>query len=337
MMPEIRNPFFIVAPAYRRGSAGVTVLYLLCHYLNRAGESAYIVRYLPEPVPDDRLPDGVFLQVQNEFPAGMLAPPITQEVLTFYDQRRLTPIVIYPEIFDNPLNAGFFGRYILNYPGKLAQSYVEDSHFDIAYSRVLADHCATATRVPDVLFMPTCDLEFWSGNPEAERGGACHYAARLRAAGALDPATLPAGSIEILPSDQMTRLEIREIFRRSEAFYCFEDTALAIEAQLCGCPTVFVQNEIFSATIMTVAELGTDGYCFAGDAAGFARAKATVGSLRPILEGHIAGAPGRIAGLAAKWRALALQQEYRGTITYPFEPRLVLFGKLEPPADPGAR
>jgi hypothetical protein len=329
MIPQVKNPFYIVAPPYRRGSAGVTVLYLLCHYLNRAGESAYIVRYLPEPVPDGRLPDGVFLQVQTEFPGGMLAPPITQEVLTFYDQLRLTPIVIYPEIFDNPVKARFFGRYILNYPGKLADTYVEDSNFDIAYSQILADHCATETRVPDVLFMPTCDLAFWTGDPDAARGGACHYAARLRAAGGLNVATLPANSTEILPSDQMTRLEIREIFRRSEAFYCFEDTALAIEAQLCGCPTVFVRNEIFAAEIMTVAELGTDGYCFAGDEAGFARAKATVGSLRRALESHIAAVPGRIAELAAKWRALAAEQDYRGTITYPYEPRLVLFGKPE--------
>jgi len=305
------------------------VLYLLCHYLNRVGESAYIVRYLPDPVPDDRLPDGVFLQKQTEFPGGMLAPPITQEVLAFYDQQRLTPIVIYPEIFDNPLNAGFFGRYILNYPGKLTESYVQESNFDIAYSQVLADHCATDARAPDVLFMPTCDLEFWTGDPDAERSGACHYAARLRAAGGLDLAMLPARSTEILPSEQMSRREIREIFRRSEAFFCFEDTALAIEAQLCGCPTVFVRNEVFSATIMTVAELGTDGYCFAGDAAGFARAQATVGSLRRTLADHIANAPRRIADLATKWRALAAEQDYRGTITYPFEPRLVLFGKPE--------
>jgi hypothetical protein len=325
MMPPIKNPFYITAPPFRQSSAGVTVLYLLCHFLNLAGEAAYILHYLTEAAPDERLPDGISLQLQKEFPAGLLAPLVTQDVLDFYDQRRLTPVVIYPEIFDNPLNAAFFGRYLLNYPGKLAKLYEQPADFEIGYSKTLTGHCTAATT--DTLFIPTCDLTFWTSTA-AERRGACHYAARLQAAG-LAPAMLPAGSTEILPSPQMSRPEIREIFRHSEAFYCYEDTALAIEAQLCGCATVFVPNPLFACEILTAAELGPDGYCMAGDPAALRRAQATAGNLRATLAARIAAVPGQIAALGAKWRALATQRDYTGPLNYPFEPRLVLFN---PPA-----
>jgi hypothetical protein len=326
MIPPIKNPFFIAAPTFRQSSAGVTVLYLLCHYLNLAGEAAYIIHYLPESALDDRLPDGMSLQLQKELPAALLAPLVTQDVLDCYDQRKKTPIVIYPEIFDNPLNAAFFGRYLLNYPGKLANRYEQPANFEIGYSKTLAAHCTAATT--DILFIPTCDLEFWTST-NAARDGACHYAARLQAAG-MAPTILPDGSTEILPAPHMTRSEIREIFRRKNLFYCYEDTALAIEAQLCGCATVFVPNPLFACEILTAAELGTDGYCIAGDPAALRRAQATAGNLRSVLETHIAAVPGQIAELGAKWRTLAMQHDYRGPLTYPYEPRLVLFNPPPP-------
>ncbi|VVB47687.1 protein of unknown function [Beijerinckiaceae bacterium RH AL1] len=56
LIPPLSNPFFIVSPPLARISAGVTVLHLLCHYLNRLGEAAYIVHYPPEPVTLRTLP-----------------------------------------------------------------------------------------------------------------------------------------------------------------------------------------------------------------------------------------------------------------------------------------
>src|SRR5882757_8998870 len=103
LVPLADHPFFIVTPPYTRVSAGVTVLHLLCHYLNRLGNAAFIVHYPPETAPISSLPSYANLQVQKEFPGGMLAPLITQDVLDFYDERKLTPIVLYPEVYDNPL------------------------------------------------------------------------------------------------------------------------------------------------------------------------------------------------------------------------------------------
>ena len=57
----------------------------------------------------------------------------------------------------------------------------------------------------------------------------------------------------------MTREEVRDLFWKTEAFYCYEDSALAIEAQLCGCPTVFVANEFFYGTPLASFETGRSG------------------------------------------------------------------------------
>jgi hypothetical protein len=128
----------------------------------------------------------------------------------------------------------------------------------------------------------------------------------------------------------MTRPQIREIFRNANEFYCFEDTALALEAQLCGCPVVFTPSEILRPPLLTSIELGTGGYGFAGTPAALAQASATSGNLRGIIATHIAQTPGRIASLAQTYQALASAGTYRGTITYPFAPRLVL---VSPPQE----
>ena len=44
-----RRPYYIEAPPYRRTSAGIKVLHLLCHALNRIGEDAYV--YTPVTAP----------------------------------------------------------------------------------------------------------------------------------------------------------------------------------------------------------------------------------------------------------------------------------------------
>jgi hypothetical protein len=330
LFPRVDHPFLIVTPPFTTISAGVTVLHLLCHYLNLLGETAYIVHYPPLEAPLRSLPGYVSLQDQPEFPAGLLAPLITQNVLNYYDERKLTPIVIYPEVLDNPLQAKFFGRYILNYPGKLASAYKQKENFALAYSDILAKHCTKRypghPPVIDTLFMPTSDLNFWNQSGAASRRrGSCYYAGKLQHIHKRTPKDIPPGSIEILRSGAMTRSQIRELFWHSEVFYCYEDTALGVEALLCGCPTVFVPNDFFDGQPLGRFEHGTNGWCLAGEPGGLERAKATVCEFAPAIRALMADVPGRIANLAAQWKALAAEQDYTGSISYPFQPRMVFF------------
>jgi hypothetical protein len=335
LVPRVGHPFFIVAPAYTRSSAGITVLHMLCHHLNLLGESAFIVRYPPQWSAVRSLPSYCTLVEQAEFPGGMLAPILTRNAIEFYHEKRLTPIVIYPEVYDNPLGARFFGRYILNFPGKIVPGYKDRENFSFAYTKTLADAVTAQypdrTATTDVLFVPTCDLEFW--NPKgasAHRRGTCYYCAKMKDVHGEQPENVPEGSVEILRGRSMRREQIRELFWNSEAFYCYEDTALAIEATLCGCPTVHVPNRHYSGSSLARNELGTDGSCLIREAGGLVRAQNTVARFRETMRRHIALTPSHIAELAAKWRTLAAAQEYQGTIKPPLETLLVYFDQHVP-------
>jgi hypothetical protein len=337
IIPVEKNPFYIVTPPYTKVSAGVTSLHLLCHYLNLAGESAYIVQYPAAQVPIRSLPAYVTLQGQTEYPGGMIIPPLTQDIIEHYDRRKLTPIVVYPEVFDNPLKAKFFGRYILNYPGKLNTKYTEPADFGVAYAKTLADFCATEypdhARIEDILFIPTVDLDFWRAPDRPEkRSGSCFYAGKLKGIHGETPENVPVNAIEILRSDKMTTEEVRDLFWHTEVFYCYEDTALAIEAILCGCPTVFVRTKHFAGPPLGANETGNSGWCMSDDEGGLEHARATVGQFTDHINSYLHDIPSQIAKLGAKWRTLAAEQPYSGTIKLPLEPRIVLFDQPLPPS-----
>jgi hypothetical protein len=330
LIPIPGNPFYIISPPYARISSAATVLHLLCHYLNMSGEAAYMVTLPALKTPLRSLPHYVSLQTKGDFPAGMQVPSVTQEVFTFYDEQKITPIVIYPENFDNPLKANFFGRYILNYPGRLAPAYREREHFSIAYSKTLADYCTDTypdhPQTDDVLYVPTSDLRYWNTRGAAERRrGVCYYARKLQEIHGKTPANVPEGATEILRGDKMSRDQVRELFWKSETFYCYEDSALATEALLCGCPTAFVPNEHFSGVPLTANELTTDGWWIGHGRDGLDRARTTVHKVEARVHSYMFSVPGRIRELAEKWKEMARQTKYERPVCYPLEPRLVFF------------
>ena len=333
IVPVAGNPFYIVTPEYTRISAGVTVLHLLCHYLNLAGENAYIVHYPPSQKPVRWLPHYASLQCQPEVPLGMLTPLLSQDVINAYDELELNPIVIYPEVFDNPLKASFFGRYILNYPGRLNTQYEEKEDFAFAYTQILAEHCSKFLskhgKISDVLFVPTIDLSFWHlPDSSSRREGSCHYIGKLTGIHKFSPEGISNNSIEIRRDIKMSRKDIRRIFQTSEKFYCYEDSALAIEAALCGCETIFVQNKIFSGIPLASKELGFEDKCSTPsysqvpyDALKYAT------TLEDSLRKRIHIIPEVVAEFAAKWRKMAGLVPYKGTISYPFKPMMIFIDK----------
>lgn len=325
LVPNAKRPFLIVTPPYTRLSAGVTALHLLCHYLNVQGHQAFIFHYPPADLPVRSLPFFVTQVDQPEIALGFQAPIATQAVLDAYVSANLMPIVIYPEVFDNPLNVPFFGRYILNYPGLLAPKYKERENFSFAYSKVLAEH--TTREYPghppctDVLFMPTVDLTYWR-EPEGEtrREGACFYAGKLKGIHKAKDQDFADKGTEILRSGQMSRSQVKDIFQRSKTFFCYEDTALAIEAELCGCRTVFVPNSHFQGPPLAAHELGWMRDKVPSDRTDEA---ASHKDFRSIIQGHIASAPAKISALATRWEALADVEKPAGALIFERELHLL--------------
>lgn len=329
LSPDISNPFYIVSPPYTRKSAGVHALHLLCHYLNRGGHLAYMLQYPFHTLPDRSLPGSMAVQDMGEYP-GMLAPPLTEDVIRYFDEQAITPIVIYPEVYDNPYNVAFFGRFILNYPGRLAPAYVQRAAFTFFYSRILADSVVGEDAPADVLFMPTCDLDYWTPSEGTVRSGTCFYAGKLKEIHNERADRHPSDAVEILRSTTMSRDEIRDIFRHSTALYCYEDTALAIEARLCGCPVVFVPNTHFNGRPLAEVETGTLGACGIDEQDGLARATATVAGFRDNLRGRMQLAVTEIDRLASFWKGLVAKEAYQGTVKLDMAPRIILF--RDPPA-----
>lgn len=269
VFPEAnRTPFYIVAPRYVRTSAGIKALHLLCHHLNSLGVPAFMVI----------LPRAFTRQPTNP---DWNTPLLTQAIADYHHAQGLVPVTIYPEtVSGNPLNAPLVMRYVLNYPGLLGG----DTHYAAdeilyGYSKKLAE----AVGVPDqVLFMPLSDAHLFTPPPDGTpRAGSCFWASKYRAMhdGALMPIT--DGSIEITRDrpDSPSQTEIADLFRRSEVFYTYENTALIIEALLCGCAVVCLPNPHFTESI-GADELGWNGIAWGTDPAEIARAKASVSNAR---------------------------------------------------------
>jgi hypothetical protein len=263
--PDVRHPYYIVAPSYVRTSAGVCVLHLLCHSLNRLGHTAYILLYPSLPsCTDPAAPD-------------LLTPIVTPQVVQSHFERGLTPIMIYPEtIAGNPFNGSCVVRYVMNFPGLLGgdKNYAPEE-LCFSYSKVLA----AATHSPDnVLYLPATDTRiFCTVSNQPTRQGSCFYANKYKLDYKGKLFDITKDSLEItrdLP-DSQTPGEIANIFRRSEVFYVYENTALATEAVLCGCPAVFLPNPYLTEMI-AIRELGSEGYAWGANPADIARARETV-------------------------------------------------------------
>ncbi len=266
LMPQPgRHPYYIVTPRYVRVSAGVRCLHLLCHYLNSIGQSAFILSYS----------EGSALNVNPE----LVTPELNDHIVDYHFRKGLTPITLYPEIISgNPFNAPVRVRFLGNFPGLLGgdKTYAVDE-ICFGYSKVLADAVGSPE---NILFIPVIDTRTFKLMPQVPRSGTCFYASKYQEAHRRKVFGLPSGCIEITrdKEDSPTSIQIAELFRKSELFYCFENSSLAVEAALCGCPTVLMYNEFFSVPI-ALEELGWDGFARGNDSREIERARQTVGNV----------------------------------------------------------
>ena len=332
LLPGGDHPFYIVAPPYARISAGVKVLYALCHYLNLLGEDAYMIPFPVDTVADKAWPYYCRFPPSDWNNRRLAVKILTKDIADRHFREGRTPVCVFPEVYDNFLGAPFSVRYMLNYPGLLAPKHKVPQDYTISYSKRLADYTGTA----DVLHIPAVDMDFFRFRDDKPREGACFYAGKYRDIYHGDLGALPRGCVEILRSDRMSTEEVREIFWTTEYFYCFEDTALAIEAALCGCTVVFVPNEHYKDGTISSHELRMAGMAWGTDPGEIARAKATVRQMEPILADLYRHLPGAIAEFAAKAKAMAAQVPYRTPIMLPYDVREVFVTRDAPGAGPVA-
>jgi hypothetical protein len=265
--PPRAHPYYIAAPAYTRMSAGVKVLHRLCRSLNERGQRAYMISKVTSP--------------------ELATPVLTRELERRHLEEGTVPIVVYSEVVaGNPLGAACAARYLLAAPpGSPEECGFAASELRVAYSTQLL---LPGMSKSDVLFLPVSDANFFSPPPAGAppRRGTCFYAYKYRsvAGGELFAQTRDSVEIRGASADAQTPEELVALFRRSELFYCYENSSLALEARLCGCPSVMLPNRYFKSLIGQ-EELGADGIAWGTAPEEIRRARETVGRAR---EGYLA-------------------------------------------------
>ncbi len=229
-----RHPYYIYAPDFVETSAGIKVLYILCDAFNKRGYEAYIIG-------------------SKRSSPYLHAPLLTKKPLIRHFLKRLAPIVIYSETLPgNPLKASFFVRYYLCFSNYFGVDLSEDTANMVwAYSKEI---CTDKLKTDNILFIPIVDRTIFKlpdANDEKKRSGACYAALKYNYFHGEKVFGVPEGAIEItrdLPGSQ-TRQEVAELFQKSKYFYCFDNSALSLEATLCGCVSILMPNKHFSQII----------------------------------------------------------------------------------------
>jgi hypothetical protein len=265
----MKYPYYIVAPRYIRTSAGVRVLYKLCDLINKSGGSAFI-----------------YLRPYSNFDLSGspmdVAPFLTEKIAAYHFENGLTPIVIYPEIFDiSKFNAPFRVRYLLNYDQLFfSNKALDGDDYLIAYSTNIANQLAVDKPI-STIFLPVSDPIFFCPPKIENRHGAVFYAGKYKYHFGGKTFSITDGLPEITrdePGSQSPE-QIRKLFQESEFFYCYEDSALALEAMLCGCPTILLPNDHFKKPLGQKELLGL-GYAWGTAPEAIANAKKTVHQVR---------------------------------------------------------
>jgi hypothetical protein len=211
-----------------------------------------------------------------------VAPFLTRKIVDYHFDNGLTPIVIYPETFRiSRFSAPVRVRYILNYDDLLFQNdSLEDDDYLLSYSANIASKIHIE-KPASTIFLPVSDPTFYCPPIHEKRNGGVFYAGKFkyRFSGKTFPITNGMPEITRDELGSQTPEQIRALFQSSEFFYCYEDSALALEAMLCGCPVIFLPNEYFRQTL-GAKEMASLGYAWGNSPEQVAHAKATVKQAR---------------------------------------------------------
>ena len=282
--------FYVIAPPYNAASAGSRVLYGLVEQLNLTGCEAYAVVHEAWDPPDPRERPEI----------QYLTPSLAQR---HYKLRR-TPVCVFPEALGAVTTTGIHVMYVLNLPGLLGQTPpLAKADFVFAYSGDLASRLE---RCDGLLFLPVSDADYWTPDPATPRVVPCVYEGKFVAQ---HMQAIPERLREYPRIGRWSppRDEVRRILRSSTCCYVFENTALATEAALCGCPVVYQTNAFFHG-LLASQELGLNGFTEDDTPASLAAAARAVPEFRRRYVSAAAAVPSAVESFVAQtWpRAAAM-------------------------------
>jgi hypothetical protein len=301
-----KHPYYIVAPRYVRTSGGVRVLFRLADLINKAGGSAFVF---------------LWPYFNHELASSPMdiAPFLNRRIVDYHFQSGLTPIVVYPETvhaskFSPPVRV----RYLLNYNELLFRNEpLEADDYILAFSQAIDDQIRVE-KPRRTIFLPVSDPLFFCPPTEPlQRSGGAFYAGKFKYhfGGKTLPITEGMPEITRDQPDSQTPEQIRSLFQRSEVFYCYEDSALALEAILCGCPVVFLPNEHFQKPLGG-QELKGFGYAWGASPEQIRHAHDTVAAAREEHLRRLSEIQGQIRAFIVDTQEIAAHRPYKVPFAY---------------------
>jgi hypothetical protein len=212
--------YYLAARTYQENSAGVKAMHVLCHLLNTIDQKAFLV-----PI------DKTFL-----INPRLNTPVISKELHTKHVRDGINVIAVYDEsVPGNPLRAATFVRWFLNSPsflGGKSEASTDGASINFVFANEINQKLQR-------LYVNTIDFDFFLAAPKFEhRPLTLFYGGKSRALGI--KVEKPEGAIEIHRTGpkRQSREELRILFSRAHMFYVAEDTAMVLEAALCGCSSI---------------------------------------------------------------------------------------------------
>lgn len=190
-----------------------------------------------------------------------------------------TGITIYPEIYKgNKFNSPCVVRYLLNRPGFNGRPTEFEGELLFAFSKRLLLPGMNEDRV---LFIPVADTKFFKPNPDVQRHGCVYFVGKAQGC-AMNPIT--NGCREITLRNPATWEELALLFQKSEVFYTYTSTGLIAESCLCGCPTVFIENDHAGGVRIDKGEYGNTGISDSISVTDIDNAKSTVKDFQQVYD-----------------------------------------------------
>lgn len=200
-------------------------MHLLCHYLNKMGEEAYVCTDVIKP--------------------ELCTPILTDSIRTTHQSISLEPIAVYPEVIHgNPLNANCVVRYILNHTGLLGgPAAFPETDLRVFY---LKEYLSTGFDAEHSLLMtvPVFDFSVFNNIDnefDDKRSGVVVYPGRCKDAEKYRPELFKDTTV-ITDEWPSSPREMAGVLRRSKVLYSFVNSAIIGEAVYCGCPVVMVDS-----------------------------------------------------------------------------------------------
>ena len=219
--------FYIYAPAYTPLSSGIRLLYILSDKLNKFGYESYVTASNTE--------------------IDFIAPTLSSDIIKEHNRLGKLQVAIYPEIMmDNPMQCKYVIRWLLNKPNNFTQNWLGD--FDADEFIVHHDDSFKPAWIQsNRQHIPHVDRSIFNTQMTSQnRSGVILYEHRTT----IDKKIVAEfNDVSYISSkNPLSPLDCSKLYKKSSALIVAERTAATVEAGLCGCPTIFIDNEKFDSS-----------------------------------------------------------------------------------------